>query len=418
MFSLPFPFFNPAYDFKEIQHDSLFLVREFAKLFKESHGYNINPLMHSSMGRQMSASVILFERITRNYPKPEFGIESVTVEGREVAVEEVTIAEKLFCSLKHFKKKTPIKNQPKILLVAPMSGHYATLLRGTVEAFLPFADVYITDWKNARDISILEGSFDLDDFIEYTMEFMQQLAPNLHVIAVCQPVVPVLAAVSLMESRKDSRCPDSMILIGGPVDVRKGKTEVNEFAEARSIKWFEEFLITRVPYKYDGYMRPVYPGFLQLTGFMAMNFSRHVGEHQKLFENLVRGDGESAEQHKKFYNEYLAVMDLPAEFYIQTIDAVFHKCLLPRNKMLFRRKERVVPADIENTAMLVLEGERDDIAGIGQTKAAIELCSGLPSNKKKYELKKDVGHYGLFNGRRFRQHIVPSILEFAKKHTK
>lgn len=413
---LPFPLYNPIYDLKEIQHSSLFFAREFAKVFKNSHGYNLNPLMHNSLGRRLSASLILFERMTRDYPKPEFGITETEINKKKVAVEEVTLKDKTFCKLKHFKKDGNFKDQPKILLVAPMSGHYATLLRGTVEGMLPHADVYITDWTNAKDVSTLEGRFDLDDFIDYTMEFMRDLAPNLHVVAVCQPAVPVLAAVSLMEARKDKKCPDSMTLIGGPIDVRSGPTEVTEFAEARSIKWFEEFLISRVPYRYDGYMRLVYPGFLQLSGFMAMNISRHVGEHNKLFENLVRGDGESAEQHKKFYNEYLAVMDLPAEFYLQTIDAVFHKCLLPRNKMLFRGSEEIIPSRVKNTALLVLEGERDDIAGIGQTKAAISICTGLKSDKQEYQLKKDVGHYGLFNGRRFRQNIVPTIVDFAKKH--
>ncbi|MEM7616857.1 MAG: polyhydroxyalkanoate depolymerase [Pseudomonadota bacterium] len=415
MFSLP-PY-NPIYDAKELQHDSLFLMREFAKILEGQHGNYFNPLMHSELGRNFSASIVLFERLTRDYPAREFGIDSTKIDNKKIAVEEITLIDKTFCKLKHFKKARKFADQPKILLVAPMAGHYATLLRGTVEGLLPFADVYITEWKNARDIPPIEGSFNLDDFISYVIEFMHHLSPNLHVIGVCQPVVPVLSAVSIMETNNDKKCPDSITLIGGPIDVRRGPTEVTEFAEDRSIKWFERNLISRVPYRFQGFSRQVYPGFLQLLGFLSMNLSRHIGEHQKLFDNLVKGDGESAEQHTKFYDEYLAVMDLPAEFYLQTIDTVFHKCLLPRNKMKYKG-QRVLPANITNTALLALEGERDDIAAIGQTKAAIKICKGLTDDKKEYHLVKNVGHYGLFNGRRFRENIVPKIVDFAIKHKK
>ncbi len=389
-------------------------LRIFAKMNQDFHGNAWNPFSKTRFGRSLGASYELFERVTRHYNKPEFDIISTTVNGKEVAVTQRTVSRRTFCNLLHFKKNGDYGHMPKMLVVAPMSGHYATLLRGTVEGLLPYYDVYITDWVNVREVPLSKGKFGLEEYIEYCIHFMEQLAPELNVMAVCQPAVPVMAAVSLMEEEKNPKSPKSMILIGGPIDTRESPTEVNVFATERDIEWFERSMITRVPLKYPGYMREVYPGFLQLTGFMAMNPNRHIGEHLKLFYHLVDGDGESAKSHKKFYNEYLSVMDLPAEFYLDTIHAVFLEHALPQGKMRFR--DRIVkPSAIKNVGVMAIEGEKDDISGIGQTKAALKLCSGLPENHKLYRLQKDVGHYGAFNGRRFRAEIVPAIYAFTSR---
>lgn len=406
--------YNPLYDLKELQHACLIPARMLMLAGKEFHGNNLNPIAHTDIGKNLSATFTLLERMTRDYARPEFGLTHTTIDDKEIEITEEIVLEKAFCKLLHFKKREFNKTQPKILLVAPMSGHYATLLRGTVEGLLPVADVYITDWMNARDVHVTEGEFNLDTHIDYCIEFMQHLAPDLHVMAVCQPAVPVLAAVSLMSSDNDPAVPASMVLMGGPIDVRRSPTEVNEFAMERSIKWFERTFITRVPYKFNGYMRQVYPGFIQLGGFMAMNANRHIGEHMQLFQHLVEGDGESAEQHKKFYNEYLAVMDLPAEFYLQTVETVFQEYALPLRKMVSRGR-KVDTNAITKTALLTIEGEKDDISGIGQTKAAMRLCKNIPENRKHYHLQKDVGHYGVFNGRRYREYIVPEIMNFIKR---
>lgn len=294
-----------------------------------------------------------------------------------------------------------------------MSGHFSTLLRGTVEGFLPYYDVYITDWLNARDIPLSAGEFNLDDYIDYTMEFCRVLGPQLNVLAVCQPAVPVLCAVSLMSTQKDPMVPATMTLIGGPIDARKNPTAVNKVATERSDIWFEKNVITRVPFNYPGFMRPVYAGFIQLGGFMAMNWGKHVDAHLGLFQHLVEGDGDSADAHREFYNEYLSVMDITAEFYMQTIQKVFKEFDLANHRFVSRDRP-VNPADITQTRLLVIEGSRDDISGIGQTKAALRLCAHLPKDKKQYHLQKDVGHYGLFNGRRFREQIIPVIREFIQ----
>lgn len=376
----------------------------------------VNPIAQTYMGRQVAASLDMFERATRRYGKPSFGIGHTSVDGVEVPVAEERLLHKTFCSLLHFPKAWPGKavKQPKLLIVAPMSGHYATLLRGTVEAMLPYADVYITDWVDARQVPLRQGSFDLDDYIDYVIEMLELLGPDVHVMAVCQPSVPVLAAVSLMAQRKEAKKPRSMILMGGPIDTRRNPTVVNRLAVARGIDWFRKNAIVQVPFPHPGCLRNVYPGFLQLTGFMTMNLDRHMDAHRELFWHLVEGDGEAAEKQTDFYDEYLSVMDLTAEFYLQTVEKVFVNHELPRG--LFRHRDvRVDPSAITQTALMTIEGERDDISGVGQTEAAHALCSGLAPEKKLHLLQKGVGHYGVFNGRRFRADAVPRIVDFMLK---
>ena len=296
-----------------------------------------------------------------------------------------------------------------------MSGHYATLLRGTVEAMLPHGDVYITDWVDARSVPLTEGRFDLDDYIDYVVNILQFLGPDTHVIAVCQPSVPVLAAVSLMEARGDKMAPASMTLMGGPIDTRINPTAVNGMAVDKDIKWFERNVVMPVPFPHAGFMRAVYPGFLQLGGFVSMNLDRHIDAHKDFYSHMVKGDGDSAEKHREFYDEYLAVMDLTAEFYLQTVETVFIRHALPKGEMM-HRNERVDPSKIRNTALLTVEGENDDISGVGQTEAAHTLCTSLPDSMRRHHVQPKVGHYGVFNGSRFRSEIAPMIVQFMHKH--
>lgn len=378
----------------------------------------INPIAQTYMGRSVAASLDLFERVTRRYGKPTFGLTETVVGEIEASIVEERLLHKTFCTLLHFEKRWPENakpvKQPKLLIVAPMSGHYATLLRGTVQAMLPHADVYITDWVDARQVPLRYGSFDLDDYIDYVTEMLELLGPDVHVMAVCQPSVPVLAAVSLMAQRKNPRQPKSMILMGGPIDTRRNPTVVNRLAVARGVDWFRKNAVVKVPFPHPGYMRDVYPGFLQVTGFMTMNLDRHVDAHRELFWHLVEGDGDAAEKQTDFYDEYLSVMDLTAEFYLQTVEKVFVNHELPRG--LFRhRGDKVDPSAITKTALMTIEGERDDISGVGQTEAAHDLCTTLVPEKKVHLLQKGVGHYGVFNGSRFRADAVPRIVDFMHK---
>jgi poly(3-hydroxybutyrate) depolymerase len=306
----------------------------------------------------------------------------------------------------------PRRPQPKLLLVAPLSGHYPTLLRGTVEAFLPNHEVYVTEWVNASMVPVAEGSFDLDDYIDYLISILHVLGGDTHVIAVCQPSVPVLAAAALMEADDDPYAPLSMVLMGGPIDTRVNPTAVNKLAEQRGTDWFRRNVITKVPFPNPGFMRDVYPGFLQLNGFVSMNLDRHIEAHKQLFLNLVRGDGDSAQKHKEFYDEYLAVMDLSAEYYLQTVDTVFVRHALPLGQMTHRDRP-VDPAVIRRTGLLTIEGEHDDISGVGQTEAAHRLCVNIPPERKAHWLQPAVGHYGVFNGSRFRSEIAPRIADFV-----
>jgi poly(3-hydroxybutyrate) depolymerase len=402
------------YSLKEMQNASLAPLRMMANATKNIFSSPMHPLAYTGLGRHMAAGAELVERITQSYPKPEFGIRHAMVEGKNVDVWEEVVAEKPFCRLLHFKRNTKVK-QPKLLLVAPMSGHHATLLRGTVKALIEHHEVYITDWLDARDVALFKGDFDLNTYIDYIIEFLHQLGPNTHTMAVCQPSVPLMAAVALMNDAGDPCAPSTMTLMGGPVDTRKAPTKVNQFSKEHPIEWFEQNVITRVPLNYGGFMRRVYPGFLQLAGFMSMNFERHVGEHMKLFQHITQGDGESAQAHRTFYNEYLSVADLPAEFYLQTIEEVFHKHSLPKGE-LFHHDERVRPDAITKTAILAIEGELDDISGVGQTKAALDVAKRLSDSKKKYLLQPGVGHYGIFNGKKWREQVRPVITDWIAKH--
>ena len=377
-----------------------------------------NPFAHTTYGKSVAAAAELFERSTRRYARPEWRINSTTVGGERVPVHINTIWERPFCRLLHFERaftQAPRRPQPKLLIVAPMSGHYPTLLRGTVETFLPNHDVYITDWRNARSVPVSAGAFDLDDYIDYIISILHLLAGDVHVIAVCQPSVPVLAAVSLMEADKDPYVPHSMVLMGGPIDTRINSNSVNKMAENRGLEWFRTHVITKVPFPHPGFMRDVYPGFLQLSGFMSMNLDRHLEAHRELFTNLVKGDGNSAQKHREFYDEYLAVMDLAAEFYLQTVDTVFIRHALPKGEMTHRGR-MIDPGMIKRVALLTIEGEHDDISGVGQTEAAHALCSGIPAEDKAHYLQPSVGHYGVFNGSRFRAEIAPRIADFALTH--
>lgn len=402
------------YHMKEMHRAGMAPLRMMANATKHLFSNPLHPMSYTGLGRHMAAAGELLERITQSYPKPEFGITHTEIAGKRCDVWEEVVVEKSFCKLLHFKRDTKRKDS-KLLLVAPMSGHHATLLRGTVEALLPHHDVYITDWLDARDIALFKGKFDLNDYIDYLIEFLHHIGEGAHTMAVCQPSVPLYAAVALMNARKDPFAPKTMTLMGGPVDTRKAPTKVNQFSKEHPIEWFESNVITRVPLNYGGFMRRVYPGFLQLTGFMSMNLERHVGEHIKLFQHLVQGDGESANAHRSFYNEYLSVADLPAEFYLQTIEEVFHKHSLPDGKLM-HYAERVKPEAITKTAILAIEGELDDISGVGQTKAAIEISKGLKAEDKKYHLQLGVGHYGIFNGRKWREQVRPVITDWISKH--
>ncbi len=404
----------------EMNHAAIAPLRMAAKYGHHFWTNSTNPVADTELARSYAASLGMFERLTRRYGKPEFAITSTEVDGKACAVQENCVWEKPFCRLLNFNRQfetapTDPKQHQKILIVAPMSGHYATLLRGTVESMLPHGDVYITDWVDARDVPASQGSFDLDDYIDYVIEIIQHLGQNVHVMAVCQPTVPVLAAISLMHQRKDKLLPASMMLMGGPIDTRRNPTTVNELAVERGTDWFKRHVIVRVPFPNAGFMRRVYPGFLQLTGFMSMNLDRHVDAHRELFRHLVEGDEDSAEKQEEFYDEYLSVMDLTAEFYLQTVDKVFVKQALPKGEFYYR-DQLIEPAAITETALMTIEGEKDDISGIGQSEAAHELCTSLPKKMRDHHLQEKVGHYGVFNGSRFRAHIVPRIVAFMHKH--
>jgi len=378
----------------------------------------LNPAYHTPMAKGAAAALELFERTTRRYRRPSWGIDETEVRGRKVAVRERVVISKPFCNLVHFERQVSRWRRfsdPKVLLVAPMAGHFATLLRGTLRDLLPHYEVYVTDWQDARFVPRAEGPFDLDVYIDYITEYLRFFRGDVHVMAVCQPTVPVFAAVALLEAMGDRSSPRSMILMAGPIDARMNPTSVNRFAEARTLDWFRRNVITQVPWPYPGVMRLVYPGFLQLSGFMGMNFGRHVTAHRDLFHNLIKGDGDSADKHREFYDEFLAVMDLAAEYYLQTIETVFLEHKLPKGEMVHRDRP-VDPSKIRNVALMTVEGEKDDISGVGQTFAAQTLCTGLPEALRKHHLQPGVGHYGVFNGSRYRDEIAPEIRNFIATH--
>jgi len=401
---------------------------EFASAASKLYSNPLSPLAQMPAAHRVSAGFDLMHRLTKEYEKPEFGINRVNVDGTEVVIQEQVVEAKPFCRLLRFKRFTDngallekMRSQPSILVVAPLSGHHSTLLRDTVRTLLQDHKVYITDWIDARMVSLDDGAFHLDDYINYVQDFIRKVGPDVHVVSVCQPTVPVLAAVSLMASRGEVT-PRTMTMMGGPIDARKSPTAVNNLAMNKSFEWFENNVIYRVPQNYPGAGRAVYPGFLQHTGFVAMNPDRHATSHYDYFLDLVRGDDDSADAHRQFYDEYNAVLDMPAEYYLDTIKTVFQDFALVNGTWKVRnpkgKEELVKPADIKTTALLTVEGELDDISGAGQTKAAHDLCTGIPKARQKHYDVVGAGHYGIFSGRRWREKAYPEIRAFILAHNK
>jgi poly(3-hydroxybutyrate) depolymerase len=380
-------------------------VRAIADMAATAFGKPVPGLSRNALLRAAAALCELVARAGLSHRRPAFGIDTVKIADRSVAVRETIIHGTPFCTLLRLEKEVAAV-QPRVLLVAPMSGHFATLLRGTAQTLLADNDVYITDWHNARDVGLQHGRFDFDDFVDHVVTFLQVLGPGAHVVGVCQPCVAVLAAVAIMAEDADPAQPRSMTLMAGPIDTRVNPTEVNRLATSRSIEWFERNLIGLVPLRYPGALRRVYPGFLQLAAFMSMNLDRHVKAQIDLFCHLANGDDEQAAAIRTFYDEYCAVMDLPAEFYLQTVRTVFQEHALPLGKFEWHGR-RIDPRAIRRTALLTVEGERDDICAVGQTLAAQELCSGLRPYMKRHHVQTGVGHYGVFNGRRWSNYIYP-----------
>jgi poly(3-hydroxybutyrate) depolymerase len=399
------------YDAYEVQRSLLAGASRLAGLGAGWMSNPANPLFYSSMGPIVSATLDVFAHASALRGKPEFGLETTQIGRKQVAVREEILVRKPFGQLKHFVREG-VAGGPRLLIVAPMSGHYATLLRGTVERLLPKHDIYITDWRDAKLVSLSEGTFDLDDYIDYLIEFIEAIGESTgerpHVLAVCQPSVPAFAATALMEADKNPWAPKSLSMMGGPIDTREAPTAVNVLATQRSHAWFQNNVIATVPIIYPGSGRKVYPGFLQLAGFMTMNLGSHLISHWEMFKHLVEGDEESADATRRFYDEYLSVCDMTSEFYLQTVDVVFQRHLLPEGKFMHRGRP-VDPKAIRETAILAIEGERDDVSGIGQTQAALKIASKLPESKKAYFLAEDVGHYGIFNGRKWREKIAPVL---------
>jgi poly(3-hydroxybutyrate) depolymerase len=407
------------YDAYEVQRSFLAGASKLAGMGAGWLNNPANPFAYVSGSPLIAAALDVFAHAAAPRGKPEFGLKRTTINGRKVAVHEEIVLREPFGQLKHFVRKGAPEDDPKLLIVAPMSGHYATLLRGTVERMLPGHDVYITDWRDAKAVPLSEGTFDLDDYIDYLIEFIEAIGERSgqrpHVLAVCQPAVPAFAATALMNASKNRWRPRTLTMMGGPIDTRKAPTAVNTLATERPLGWFQRNAIATVPLYYPGGGRKVYPGFLQLAGFMTMNLGSHLVSHWEMFKHLVEGDEEEAAATQKFYDEYRSVCDMTAEFYLQTVDAVFQKHLLPDGKLM-HRGHKVDPKSIRDTALLAIEGERDDISGIGQTKAALDIATGLSASKKQYFLAKDVGHYGIFNGRKWRERIAPMVEEFIAGH--
>jgi poly(3-hydroxybutyrate) depolymerase len=403
------------YEMFQVQDDLAGPARAMAKLVAGWIGH-APPWVQASYGaRSLTAGLDVFASAGVTHTRPPFGIDHVQMGNRMVGVTELVAHRLPFGDLLHFQKDSDIV-QPRLLVVAPLSGHFATLLRGTVATLLPDHDVYITDWRNARDVPLSDGSFELDDFVEHTMRFMEELGPGSHVLAVCQPTVGVLAAVALLAKARSPAQPASMTLMAGPIDTRLNPTKVNALANSKPIKWFEDNLIATVPARYAGAGRRVYPGFMQLTAFISMNMDRHAKAWAAQYDNLYAGDTEKAAVHSKFYNEYLAVMDLDAAFYLQTVRKIFQDHELPRGVMQYRG-ETIDLGLIRRTAMLTVEGELDDICAIGQTMAALDLCKGVPPFMKRHHLQSGVGHYGVFNGKRWQQQIYPRVRELIQSTT-
>jgi poly(3-hydroxybutyrate) depolymerase len=377
-----------------------------------------NPFGYFGMGPMLASALDVYAHAAAPYGKPKFGLDQTVIEGQSVEVREEIVSRKPFGQLKRFvrvENGVVREGDPKLLIVAPMSGHYATLLRGTVERMLPGHDVYITDWNDARQVSLAEGSFDLDDYVDYLIDFLATIGPGAHMLAVCQPSVPCYAAACLMSEDKHPCRPKTLTMMGGPIDTRKAPTSVNLLAQNRPFEWFRDTVIAKVPPTYKGSGRKVYPGFLQLSGFMSMNLGNHMMSHWDMFKHLTIGDSNAADATKDFYEEYRAVCDMTAEFYLQTIDVVFQQHKLPKGEMTHRGR-RVDPKSITDIALLAIEGERDDISGLGQTKAALTIAANLSKAKKRYYVAEGVGHYGIFNGSKWRDQIAPVVEEWIAGH--
>jgi poly(3-hydroxybutyrate) depolymerase len=407
------------YHLHELQRRFLNPLSVWAQATSELFSSPYSPLAYSPMSRRLSAGYDLLHRIGKQYEKPEFGLKTTKIGDVEVPVVEEVTVERPFCRLLHFKRLIPAKLKrpadPRVLIVAPLSGHHATLLRDTVRALLPDHDIWITDWIDSRLVPITAGPFHLDDYVEYVIDFVRELGPDVHLISVCQPTVPVLAAVSLMASNRDPKLPQTMTMMGGPIDSRKSPTQVNALAIRKNFDWFENTVIFKVPSAHPGYLRKVYPGFLQHAGFVAMNPDRHLNSHWDYYLDLVKGDMDDVEGHRTFYDEYNAVIDLPAEYYLDTIRIVFQEHSLPNGTWKVRG-HLVRPEDITSVALFTIEGELDDISGSGQTQAAHGLCKGIPKSKKQHLTAEGAGHYGIFSGRRWREQIAPKIKNFIRDH--
>jgi len=406
---------------------------DFAQAAAKLYGSSQSPIGKNLLAQRVSAGYSLMYRLGKDYEKPSFDIHQVEVnkQGISLAIHERVEVDKPFCELRRFKRftddsatLTQLKDQPAVLVVAPLSGHYSTLLRDTVKTMLKDHKVYITDWKNARNVPLSDGAFHLDDYVNYVQEFIRHLQGkygNCHVISVCQPTVPVFAAISLMASRGE-KTPLSMIMMGGPIDARLSPTSVNNLATTKPFEWFENNVIYRVPTSFAGKGRRVYPGFLQHTGFVAMNPDRHATSHYDYFKNLIKGDDASTEAHRKFYDEYNAVLDMDADYYLETIKTVFQDFKLVNGTWDVRSPEgileRVKPGDIKTTAVMTVEGELDDISGAGQTRAALDMCSGVADGQKIHLEAKGAGHYGIFSGRRWREIVYPAVTTFILEHNK
>jgi poly(3-hydroxybutyrate) depolymerase len=409
------------YQFYETQRALLSPFAEFASATSKLYNHPLSPFAHTPGAQRVSAGLDLMHRLSKDYEKPAFAITSAKVAGVEVAVQEQIAITKPFCRLLRFKRfsddvkvLTRLKDQPTVLVVAPLSGHHSTLLRETVRELLKDHKVFITDWTDARMVPKEAGAFHLDDYVAYVQEFIRHVGPEVNVISVCQPTVPVLAAVSLMASRGE-KTPRTMTMMGGPIDARKSPTAVNNLAMNKSYEWFENNVIYRVPTNFPGSGRAVYPGFLQHTGFVAMNPDRHLSSHYDYFLDLVRGDDDSAEFHRDFYDEYNAVLDMPAEYYLDTIKTVFQEFALVKGTWKVG-SELVRPQDIKTTALLTIEGELDDISGAGQTRAAHDLCTGVPKSRQFHYDAIGAGHYGIFSGRRWREKVYPTVRDFIASH--
>ena len=409
------------YSFHEYAYHAASPLRLAAQMARSFWGSSANLASDTAVGRTMYASAELFSNMTRRYGKPEWGIDRVEIEGVDVRVRQVTAWSSPWCRMIHFARdRNDLRRagraafEPAVLIVAPLSGHYATLLRGTVKQFLKDHEVYVADWSNARNVPVLEGRFDFYDYIDHVRDMMRALGSRPHVVAVCQPGPPVLAAAALMAADDEASRPASMTFMGSPMDARLSPTVTNQLAEEKPFAWFKSNMIHNVPPPYPGVGRRVYPGFVQLYSFMSMNEARHTDAHREYFDDLVKGDGDKADKHMEFYNEYLSVLDLTEEFYLQTLDVVFQQYLLPKGELVHKDGRKVDLAAIRDIALMTVEGAEDDISGVGQTQAAHGICPNIPADKREILVQPGIGHYGVFNGRRFREEIYPRIREFIR----